>query len=393
MRVLLVSHCADVYGSERWNAQLVRGLQSKGHQVAIAQPTAHNELTREIAALGVHQYWTTPIPIEEPWRAFVPDGPNSAPHTEARAFICDAHPDVIVFSDGEPGSNLPAKEVARDFAIPSICVSHLGADVLAQEHMFPPAIRARIAQALARAVAVVGVSRANIASLVAAFPLDSARLHVIPYGRPPRYFASIDPSARSASRATLGVSDDQVLFLTVARVHPNKRYSIQVDALRRLRQHPVFPRIRCAWIGGGEGLDQLAKVLRLHGLSSTVTLCGYVSDPLPLFAAADAFVLPSAREGAPLAVVEAMGAGLPVIATDVGGIADLLGDTGIVLPDPNESQAATVLALQDSIVRVASDAALRQRLGAAARKSAIARFGEDVMIDRYADLVGSALKP
>ena len=77
MRVLLVSHCADVYGSERWTAQFVRGLQREGYWVAIAQPQADNDITREILELGVPQHWTTPTPIEEPWQAFVGENDGS----------------------------------------------------------------------------------------------------------------------------------------------------------------------------------------------------------------------------------------------------------------------------------------------------------------------------
>lgn len=389
LRVLLVTDCPDVYGAERWNARLLRGLHHNGHHVAIAQPQADNDVTRDIADAGIRQHWMTPLPLDNPWRVFAVDGPGSVDHAEARAILRDERPDVIVFSDGEPGSNLPAKEVARDAGIPSIAVSHLGDDLQAKEREFAPWVRTRIREALASAQAVVGVSQANVDSLVAAFYLEPTRMHVVPNGRPSRFFAPIDPAVRDATRAALGVADDQVLFLTVARPHRNKKYSLQLDVIRRLQSHALAPKIRFAWVGGGMGSERLAAVVQLHGLADVITACGYMADPTPMFAAADAFVLSSVREGAPLAIIEAMGAGLPVIATNVGGVADLLGGTGILLPDPNEDLAATADALHDSIVRVAADPALRQRLGAAGRARAIADFGEDLMIQRYTELIRS----
>ncbi|MCU1360943.1 MAG: putative glycosyl transferase [Ilumatobacteraceae bacterium] len=390
LRVLLITDCADMYGTERWNVQLIRGLQTRGHHVAIAQPQADNDVTHEIAAAGVRQYWLTPPVAGIPWRTFVPDGPSSTDHAEARAILTDARPDVIVFSDGEPGSNLPAKEVARDFDIPSITVAHLGNDVEAKERTFTPGVLDRIGSAMRHARAVVGVSPTTLASLVGAFGLDPSRTHAIPNGRPAHFFEPIDPDLRAASRAALGITDEHVLFLTLARPHRNKQYSIQIDALRRLHAGGAVHTARFVWAGDGPSLGRLRALVRLSRLSDVVTISGYVPDPSALLGAADAFVLPSSREGMPLAIVEAMGAGLAVIATDVGGVADLMGDTGILLPDPNLDRAATVDELHGWIIRVASDAELRRRLGAAARTRASAHFREDHMIERYEVLLRTA---
>ena len=97
---------------------------------------------------------------------------------------------------------------------------------------------------------------------------------------------------------------------------------------------------RCTFLGDGELETELRALAAKHGLSDQVTFPGFCEDVFAVLLAADVFVLPSLHESSPNALIEAMGVGLPCIASDVGGIADLVedGENGIRVP-PGDSEA------------------------------------------------------
>jgi glycosyltransferase involved in cell wall biosynthesis len=133
-------------------------------------------------------------------------------------------------------------------------------------------------------------------------------------------------------------------------------------------------------VGEGPDRDAIQREIARLGLEDRVQLTGERSDVPELLAAADVFVLSSTSEGLPLSVMEAMAAGLPVVASAVGGVAELVvdGETGLLVPagDPTE--------LTSALERVLLDRQLRRRLGAAGRARAEDAF--DVASFRSAHL-------
>lgn len=135
------------------------------------------------------------------------------------------------------------------------------------------------------------------------------------------------------------------------------------------RLGPARPDIRFVVAGGGE-FDRFRKIVGERNLQN-VEILGPVDDAtrVRLLHTADIFVLPSRAEGQPIALLEAMAAGLPVISTTVGSIPEVVGpDNGILIP-PGD-----LTALQDAITRLAGDSALRARMGCANRIEAHRRF-------------------
>ena len=144
-----------------------------------------------------------------------------------------------------------------------------------------------------------------------------------------------------------------------------------------LRGDPVWPRLHFAWVGAGTreaGLRSMASAL---GVAGRVRFLGEQPDITGTLDASDLFVLPSQFEGMPLAVMEAMARGLPVIATAVSGIPEELGDAGRLLSDPVADPEATVRELAGALREWAGDEGLRRAVGRACRARAEALFTED----------------
>ncbi len=173
-------------------------------------------------------------------------------------------------------------------------------------------------------------------------------------------------------------------LLAVARSDPNKDLETLLRAMAIIHQH--LPDVRLAIRGAVSVPDYHQRMLELRrglGLDDVVDFGGHSDDPAALYRDADVLVQSSVSEAFPYAVIEGMMSGLPVVATDVGGTAEAIGDTGIAVPsrDPARLAAATIILLQD--------AALRRHLGNAARERALSLFTIRRATDEYMDLYTS----
>ncbi len=166
---------------------------------------------------------------------------------------------------------------------------------------------------------------------------------------------------RRELRARLGVREGEVLVVTVANLRPEKSYDVLLDAARRVvdRGLPV----RFAAVGWGPMERELTARHRALELADRFIFLGQRDDVLRLLAGSDVFVLSSRQEGLPVALMEATSVGLPVVATAVGGVPQVLADgsSAMIVP-PGRPDA-----LAGALGRVASDAELRARLGRAAK--------------------------
>jgi glycosyltransferase involved in cell wall biosynthesis len=156
-------------------------------------------------------------------------------------------------------------------------------------------------------------------------------------------------------------ADGPPRMISVGRFAFPKDFATLVDALAAI---PVD--YRATLVGDGPARPETATAIALHGLDAKVELLGARDDVRDLLASSDIFVLSSRCEGHPISILEAMAAGLPVVATNVGGVAESVvhGQTGVLVP------AGEVAALAAALRLLVEDEQLRRRLGAAGRARA-----------------------
>ena len=155
------------------------------------------------------------------------------------------------------------------------------------------------------------------------------------------------------------------------------RLTVQKDPATLLAAWRAVPRPhRLILVGDGPLLPDLMAQVRRDGLEERVTFMASTTDIPALLRTADVFVLSSRWEGLPLAIIEAMMSGLPVVGTRVGGVAEVMvdGETGLLVP-PKDPEA-----LASALNRLLEDAGLRRQMGEAGRRRALDRFTEARML-------------
>lgn len=134
-----------------------------------------------------------------------------------------------------------------------------------------------------------------------------------------------DPEERAAVRKRLGIRENEFLLLSVGELSKRKNHQAVIRALAKLQKGKACIRNWKYLIAGkGSERGRLEQLIRKNGLEGKVGLLGYRSDIRGLLAAADCFIFPSKQEGLPVALMEAMAAGLPCIAADIRGCRELL---------------------------------------------------------------------
>lgn len=163
----------------------------------------------------------------------------------------------------------------------------------------------------------------------------------------------------------------RVLFL--GRLAPQKRPDVALRAFARLRE--LVPDATLDFVGDGSLRPELDRLAASLGVGDAVRFLGTRGDVPALLAGASCFVLTSDYEGCPLTVLEAMAAGVPVVATAVGGVPELVSErTGVLVP------AADIEATAHALAGVLGDEPSARRLGDAAREEARSRFSVDRMV-------------
>jgi glycosyltransferase involved in cell wall biosynthesis len=218
---------------------------------------------------------------------------------------------------------------------------------------------------------------------VAQFSIDSGRLAkekvvVIPNGVDFERFATAEPADLSG----LGITTDNRVLLFVGRLDPQKGIPTLLDAMQMLLSDSQFAGLHLVLVGEGPLRGDVERFIRDEQAERRVHLLGRRDDVPALMNAAHCLILPSLWEGMPNVILEAMAAGLPVVATAVEGAAELLEDgrRGVLVP-PGDS-----CGLLSGIATVLSEARTANESAGAAQGIVEERFTWDAIAERYADL-------
>jgi glycosyltransferase involved in cell wall biosynthesis len=363
LRVAHLIECDGPGGAERMMAHLAVALQIAGaHNVAILPANGEGWLARQLQGSGVEvEYFRLPRPLS----------PASA-RWLTRTFR--RHRLDIVHSH-EFSMSVYGSWAAWRSRIPHVITMHGG-------HYYAGRLRRRVA--LRTAIAMSGCAAAVSARLAGDLRRDlwltGSRVVTIPNGV--RY----EPPGRITLRDELRLHADDRLAVAVGNLYPVKGHQFAVDAVALLADR--HPTLHLAIAGRGDLADALAAHAQQRGVAERVHLLGLRADIPAVLAAADVFVMPSLSEASPLALLEAMFAGCPIVASEVGEVgAALAGGAAGMLVAPGDA-----VALAAALDRVLSDPRAARELGIRAAVRARAEHDLSRMVHRYAGIYQDLLR-
>jgi len=325
-----------------------------------------------------------------PLRLVVPPGSESARIGRERGF------DVVELGLRYPFDLWSVARLARQLRGASLAHLHTGraawlGSLAARAAGCPTVITRRMERRVRRGLRTnfcyVGTAR-TVISISAAVTgclveggVPAARIVQIPDALDPQRIVAA--RGREATREALGVQPDQFLLLSVAQLMHRKGIDVLLRAVAKLRD----PDLVCAVAGDGPERAALTTLAAELSLGDTVRFLGRRSDVGDLLAACDLFVLPSRAEGLGVAALEALGAARPVVASRVGGLAELLADgsVGLLVP-PGDADA-----LAQAIARLRAEPELRARLAAAGPARVDRGYRCEQYVDRHVDVYRAVL--
>jgi glycosyltransferase involved in cell wall biosynthesis len=378
VRILHVITTLDVGGAEVHLLAQVRGQRQRGHSVRLAYLKGKGSLRQEFLAAGAEQVVDV----------------GSSPRTLARLW-----------------PHLRWAEIVHSHLLKADAVAAVAAPLAGRrkglvsgkhndEQVLKRPLVSFVHGILGRAPRRTIVLSDHVGRFIERYGrVPLARQTRIYYGLDPQPFeqqAAASPHERLELRRSLGLAADDCVFTCVARFAPQKAHDVLLRAFalarERARATPGAPELRLVLVGDdpfGDGRQRAEAVARELRLGDSALFAGIRRDVPAVLAASDVFVLASLWEGLGLVFLEAMATGLPVLATGVSAVGEVVVPdvTGLLVP-PSDPEA-----LAQGMARLAGDAALRRRLGAAGRERVRAAFGLDRMVEEtlavYAGLLGA----
>jgi glycosyltransferase involved in cell wall biosynthesis len=364
VRILLVLTHLTRGGAEVLTVEVAKRLRARGHAVGLVSLLRPSWFRAELETAGV------PVTSLDAARGRWSPGVLWGLRQAIRAF----RPDVV------HTHTLPANfagRLVRSFVhVPALVTSAHNTNEGGPARMAFYRLTDRLSDV------TTNCSEAAVASFVAKGAAPPGRIRLLPNGVDTVRF-SPDPSARARTRAQLGLGD-RFVWIAVGRLIAQKDLPNLLDAAREALTGDDLLLL----VGGGDLAEALPGWVAARGLGDRVRILGVREDIAELLRAADAYVMSSAWEGLPIVLLEAASTGLPIVATRVGGNADVVVDgvTGALVPPGNA--AALAAAMRETQALSARDRAER---GARGRQRVVEGYGIDAVTDHWLALYREVL--
>jgi len=191
-----------------------------------------------------------------------------------------------------------------------------------------------------------------------------------------------NPPSRAEARAMLGLDEDVFVVGNIARLWPEKEQASLIDAAGLLADK--YPQIRFLIVGDGPLGAELRAKIKAANLEKVVLMPGYHEDFVSVLAALDVFAFPSSAEGTPMVIYSAMAIGVPIVASPVSGVGEIVadGETGLFVPPADAG------AMAEAVEKLANDSALAAQLGANAKKVCNDNYSAAAAIARLESIYG-----
>ncbi len=363
MRILFLANHFNTGGISSYLLTLSRGLMSQGHEVFAL--TSGGDLVEKFeSAGGKHFAFGFRVKSDGDPRIYF-----SLPHAKAFAQI-----KVDIIHSNTRATQIMGSSYSRRLGAPHVSTCH---------GFFKPRFFRRIFPCWGKRV--VAISRPVEEHLIRDFHVDPSKVVLIPNGIDLAEFSIPTKEAREAKRRQYNISGGPIVGI-IARLSDVKGHVYLIKAFKDVLER--FPSAKLLIVGEGSEEKNLRRLVNDLQLSSHVTFFKIVdrtAEMMPLF---DVFVMPSLQEGLGLSVMEAQAMGLPVVASRVGGLPDLIehNRTG-VLVEPQNSQT-----LACAITTVLENPAKAWDMGRSARIFIEKHYGAHQMVQKTTQLYESVIE-
>jgi glycosyltransferase involved in cell wall biosynthesis len=374
IRILRVIARLNVGGPALHVAHLSRELDSRGYETTlVAGRVGEGEGSMEYVAdaLGVEPLYVAELQRE------ISAAPDAFAVRRLMKLIHELRPDILHTHTAKAGAVGRAAALLAGSARPPVVVHTFHGHVL-RGYFTPNRARVfqQIEQTLARySDALIAVSPQVRDDLVRLGVAPASKIAVIRLGLDLERRVATDSAARMSVRAELGVPAESFLIGWLGRMTEIKRAEDLLAAFAQLRGRGLDAYL--ALVGDGPLRGSLERVAGDLGIADRTRFVGFRESVGEFYSAFDAVALTSANEGTPVTVIEALASGLPVVATDVGGVSDVVHDrrSGFLVP------ASDVVAIAERLEKLAADEQLRARMGEAGRKFVVPRYSVPRLVD------------
>ncbi len=370
MRILYAVTAAQFGGAVRHVIGLMAADVKNGHDVGLVaapEPILMSEAGRIGVQVFPNRYFVQHAQLGNDIRAL------RSVFLAIRRF----NPDIVSAHSTKAG--YAARLVCAALGRPVVFTAH-GWAFSGRRNRWQRTLLATAERVAARSTArIICVSRHDLALALEFKVAGAEKLTLVHNGVDPGPFSAAEGSG---VRSKLGLGNSPVLTM-VGRLSPPKDPMTLLKACTRLQAA-----FRVLIVGDGELRRGAEEFVSQNKLEGKVIFLGETLAVPDILAASDIFVLSSESEGLPLAVIEAEMAGLPVVASSVGGMADLVQDgvTGFLVPPRNPEALANIL------VELLDDAALRRRTGSAAREKALREFTYERMLKETNQVIEDVMR-